>query len=194
MSSSQLILASQSPRRAELLSQLQVSFTQHSVDIDETPLPDEAPQTLVARLAGQKARAGVAALSTSLPVLGSDTIVVANGEILGKPADETDCARMLRLLSDNVHQVMTSVAIASGDRLFQTTVTTDVTFKALTEAEIRWYWKTGEPSDKAGGYGIQGLGGRFVRHLNGSYSAVVGLPLFETSQLLTEVGIDLYEC
>lgn len=194
MSSSQLILASQSPRRAELLSQLQVSFTQHSVDIDESPLPDEAPQTLVARLASQKARAGVAAFSSTLPVLGSDTIVVVNGEVLGKPADEADCMRMLRLLSDSVHQVMTSVAIARGDRLFQTTVTTDVVFKPLSEAEMKWYWQTQEPRDKAGGYGIQGLGGRFVKHLSGSYSAVVGLPLYETSLLLKEVGIDLYEC
>lgn len=188
-----LILASQSPRRAELLKQLQVSFTPCMVDIDESIFADEQPESYVQRLAEQKARAGQQISPKGAVVLGSDTIVVVDQQVLGKPFDQQDSSRMLRLLSNRVHQVYTAVAVVNEHRIVSCLVKTQVEFKALSDAEITGYWNTGEPADKAGSYGIQGLGGRFVKRIEGSYSAVVGLPLFETSELLSEMGIGIYE-
>ena len=181
-----LYLASASPRRRELLTQLGVAFALLRVDVEEVRRPDEPAETYVRRLAADKALAGLQACAGQLPVLGADTIVVLDGDVLEKPRDQQDAARMMRLLSGRTHQVMTAIAVASASGISQRLVVTDVTFRALDEAEIAAYWQTGEPADKAGGYGIQGIGGKFVSHLAGSYSAVVGLPLLETDLLLRE--------
>ena len=177
-------LASASPRRKELLTQLGIEFTQFSVDADESQLPNELPYDYVERLARLKAQSGVALGYTDRPVLGSDTVVVIDNQSLGKPCDENDFTHTLKRLSGNTHQVLTAVAFATTDKVLSCVVSTNVTFKTLSYDEIHTYWQSGEPQDKAGGYGIQGLGGRFVTHISGSYFAVVGLPLYETEQLL----------
>lgn len=177
-------LASASPRRKELLSQLGIEFEQFSVDADETPLANEQPHALVERLARLKAQTGVALGYTDRPVLGSDTVVVIDNESLGKPRDKNHFITTLKRLSGNTHQVLTAVAFATQTDVLSCVVSTDVAFKTLSDEEINSYWESNEPQDKAGGYGIQGLGGRFVTHIAGSYFAVVGLPLYETEQLL----------
>ncbi|GAB3027403.1 Maf family protein [Bowmanella dokdonensis] len=184
-----LILASASPRRAELLKQLQVPFRQVSVDLDESVKSGEEPRDYVVRLARAKAEAGWRQEGHVDPVLGADTAVICQNRILGKPADENDFRRMLTLLSGATHQVMTAVALRNDRGLQHRLVLTDVSFKVLTRAEMDWYWQSGEPTDKAGGYGIQGLAGRFVTRIQGSYSAVVGLPLYETAELLREQNL-----
>jgi septum formation protein len=188
-----LVLASQSPRRAELLKQIGIPFSQYSVDIDEAVLPDEDPEKYVRRMAQEKSSLGYEKVGTNKIVIGSDTIVVAQGCILGKPKDKTDAIRMLSILSDNSHQVFTAVTITSAKQQKTLVVETQVSFGPLSTQQMTWYWHTGEPQDKAGSYGIQGLGGQFVKHINGSYSAVVGLPLYETRMLLTEFEI-INEC
>ena len=180
-----LYLASGSPRRQELLTQLGVSFERIITDVEEQRLSGESEQQYVVRLARDKARAGVALAQHDLPVLGADTIVIYNGNVLEKPKDEQHAAEMLRMLSGNQHQVMTAVALADRESLLDCLVTTEVTFRALSEQDIAGYVACGEPMDKAGAYGIQGLGGCFVRKINGSYHAVVGLPLVETYELLS---------
>lgn len=180
-----LYLASGSPRRQELLTQLGVSFERIITDVEEQRLGSESAQQYVVRLARDKARAGVALAPCDLPVLGADTIVIYNGNVLEKPKDEQQAAAMLRMLSGNQHQVMTAVALADRESLLDCLVTTEVTFRALSEQDIAGYVASGEPMDKAGAYGIQGLGGCFVRKINGSYHAVVGLPLVETYELLS---------
>lgn len=195
-----IALASASPRRRELLTQLGVCFELIKVDVDESLLPDEIATDYVLRLAKTKALAGVAAqLETAqltqdgnrgvavLPVLGADTIVVVDGQVLGKPVDQADFLRMMRLLAGRQHQVYTAVALASSDKLLADTVQTDVWFAAITEQQMLDYWQSGEPCDKAGGYGIQGLASRFIPKISGSYFAVVGLPLYETDQLLQQL-------
>lgn len=184
MSYPEIALASASPRRRELLNQLGVSFNLVQAAVDETPLIGEEPLPYVQRLAVAKATAGAEKLQYSCPVLGADTIVVADGQILGKPENLQDFRRMMALLSGRRHQVITAVALVTPERCLQTYVSTEVFFRPLTAAEIEAYWQSGEPQDKAGGYGIQGIAGRFVERINGSYSAVVGLPLCETEQLL----------
>ncbi len=179
-----IALASSSPRRRELLAQLGVSFSLVKADIDESVQPAEAPAHYVQRLAEQKARAGLSRLSQPMPVMGADTIVVAEGQILGKPADFAEFNRTMQLLSGRCHQVMTAVALLDDKRCLSALVSTEVCFRPLSAEDISRYWQSGEPQDKAGGYGIQGLGGRFVQRINGSYSSVVGLPLCETEQLL----------
>lgn len=187
-----LILASQSPRRRELLKQLGYQFTSQASDIDETILSDETANNYVLRLAREKAMH----VFSSLPpaeqkyccVLGSDTSVVFEDKILGKPINLTDCIKTLSLLSDKQHQVLTAIALVSPEGVEAQVVTTKVTFKKLSKSEIQAYWLTGEPQDKAGSYGIQGIAGQFVTNMQGSYSAVVGLPLFETAQLLNSAG------
>ncbi len=179
-----IALASASPRRRELLGQLQQDFVLVSGSIDETQLAGEKADHYVLRLAEQKARAGFASQTAPLPTLGADTIVQVDDLVLGKPADLADFQRMMRLLSGRSHWVKTAVALATAQGTVSTTVATKVWFKALSEQEILWYWHTGEPADKAGGYGIQGLAGQFVQRIDGSYFAVVGLPLYETAQLL----------
>ena len=208
MNKSSLVLASGSPRRKELLTQLGYEFSVLVTDIEEQQQPDEDAQAYVQRLSLDKAKAAlnliaeqepnsdstvslgsdntVSLVSGNIVVLGSDTVVVSQGQVLEKPSDLVDCKRMLTQLSDQRHQVMTAVSVVSADKHKTEIVITDVWFKPLSEQEIEKYWQTGEPCDKAGSYGIQGLGGRFVTRIEGSYYAVVGLPLFETDQLLQE--------
>jgi len=180
-----LYLASGSPRRRELLTQLGFSFERIVTDVEEQRLPDEAAEVYVRRLAHDKAQAGVKHAQYDLPVLGADTIVVLNGEVLEKPRDAEEARSMLHKLSGRTHQVMTAVALADTQQALDVVVTTDVTFRTLTATDIDDYIATGEPMDKAGAYGIQGKGGNFVRKINGSYHAVVGLPLVETAELLS---------
>lgn len=180
-----LYLASGSPRRQELLTLLGVTFERLVPGIEEQRQPHESAELYVRRLAREKAQAGIAMAAEDLPVLGADTIVIFNGEVLEKPKDTEHAAQMLRLLSGNQHQVMTAVAIADATQVLEALVVTDVTFRRLSEQDIADYIASGEPMDKAGAYGIQGLGGCFVKRINGSYHAVVGLPLVETGELLS---------
>lgn len=193
-----LYLASGSPRRRELLTQIGVPFSAISADIDETPLNDESPAAYVERLARGKAEAGRAVLALSEPapavcVLGADTAVVLDGQILGKPVDEADALAMLMALSDREHEVLTAIAVLDGQRCESRVVRSLVRFRPISSEESAAYWASGEPQDKAGGYGIQGLGAVFVAGLNGSYSAVVGLPLCETFELLGHFGIPCWQ-
>lgn len=180
-----LYLASGSPRRQELLTQLGFTFERVVPGIEELRRPQESAQQYVVRLAREKAQAGVALALRDLPVLGADTIVILNGEVLEKPRDVEHAAEMLRMLSGKTHLVMTAVALADKQQTLDCLVVTEVTFRMLSEQEIIGYVASGEPLDKAGAYGIQGLGGCFVRKINGSYHAVVGLPLVETYELLS---------
>ncbi|MGF1685811.1 Maf-like protein [Photobacterium japonica] len=180
MSTPQLYLASGSPRRKELLTQLGYRFERVVVDVEEQHQAGEAPADYVQRLSREKAMAGVAEVADSHPVLGADTIVVVDETILEKPHDFADAQRMLQLLSGRRHQVMTAVTLATQAQQQTQLVITDVWFKTLSDHEIATYWQSGEPQDKAGSYGIQGIGGKFVERIDGSYYAVVGLPLVET--------------
>jgi septum formation protein len=191
----QLYLASGSPRRRELLTQIGVPFTAISADIDETPLNDETPSAYVERLARGKAEAGRRALQNDADgcVLGADTAVVLDGRILGKPQDQADSLSMLLSLSGRDHEVLTAIAVLDGQRCESRVVRSRVRFRAIAEQEAVAYWASGEPRDKAGGYGIQGLGAVFVAGLEGSYSAVVGLPLCETCELLGHFGIPCWQ-
>ncbi|WP_421869364.1 Maf family protein [Motiliproteus sp.] len=191
-SAPRLILASASPRRRELLNQIGVLFTTDSADIDETPSSGEQPADYVERMALQKAQA-VAARHPDALVLGSDTSVICDNAILGKPADQQQGVEMLMRLSGRSHQVITAVALVAGERQQTIRVTTDVRFRTLSAEECRRYWQTGEPADKAGGYGIQGLAAVFIERIEGSYSAVVGLPLAETAALLADVGFPIWQ-
>jgi septum formation protein len=190
-----LYLASGSPRRRELLTQIGVPFLSQIVPIDENPLPGESPIAYVERLARAKAQAGLAALAdpAGAVVLGADTAVVLDGRILGKPADRDDALATLGALSGRTHQVLTAVALVSREQQASRVVTSQVTFRPLSQAEIEAYWVSGEPQDKAGCYGIQGLAAVFVSQLQGSYSAVVGLPLCETAELLAEFAIPCWQ-
>ncbi|KAF0814788.1 Maf-like protein YhdE [Andreprevotia sp. IGB-42] len=190
-----LYLASASPRRRELLAQTGVTFEIVGAPVDETPLAVEAPADYVLRLARAKAQAGWQAARAqdkpALPVLGSDTTVALGTLILGKPVDAADAAAMLRQLSGSTHQVLTGVALCNGDETDAVISISDVTFAALTDAQIDAYVQSGEPMDKAGSYGIQGRGGLFVSHLAGSFTGVMGLPLHETAALLARSGLGL---
>ena len=188
-----LYLASGSPRRRELLTQIGVPFTVTSAPIDETPLPDESAVAYVERLAKAKAEAGLASLSGPAVVLGADTAVVLDGRILGKPENREDALAMLADLAGREHQVLTAVALSDGQCCLSVSVTSNVRFRAITAEEAQRYWASGEPADKAGGYAIQGLGAVFVTGLQGSYSAVVGLPLSETAELLSQFGIACWQ-
>ena len=190
-------LASASPRRRQLLSQIGVPFQTLTVEVDESVARGESPATYVSRIAAAKADAGwrlrqPAAHSPPYPVLAADTAVVIDGEILGKPADDADAARMLRLLSGRTHEVLTAVALAATDRRASCLSRSEVTFRHITATEAWDYWHTGEPRDKAGGYAIQGCGAVFVAGLRGSYSAVMGLPLYETAEFLKSAGVPLW--
>ena len=187
-----ILLASQSPRRRELLRQIGVNFECLPVTIDERVLAGETPEACVQRLALEKARAGraIQSVASTLPVMGADTIVIAGEAVLGKPADRGAAMEMLQVLSDSTHRVMTAVALA-GEREAVCMSTSHVTFRALTARECGAYWETGEPQDKAGAYAIQGLAAMFITRLEGSYSGVMGLPLYETAALLQAFGIRL---
>lgn len=182
-----IVLASQSPRRKELLSYLVDSFTIAAADIDETPFAQESPTDYVLRLAEQKALTILDPNDNNQVVIGSDTAVVFDNQILGKPIDLADSIRMLMTLSGQEHQVLTSFCVASKAQTLTRLVTTKVQFKSLNEEEIIRYWQTQEPQDKAGSYAIQGIGGKFVTSISGSVSAVIGLPLVEVEQALLEV-------
>lgn len=183
-----LLLASASPRRRELVRQIGVAFELAPVNLDETPHPGEPPADYVRRMAREKASLARSGAGQSL-VLAADTSVILDDEILGKPASDEEAAATLRRLSGRSHEVLTAVALASpGAALEQCLVRTEVHFCALGERQIQAYLKTGEHRDKAGSYAIQGRGGLFVHYLKGSYSAVVGLPLQETAALLANAG------
>ena len=186
----QLVLASASPRRAALLTQLGIAFVVKPTDVDETRLPGEAIDAMVRRLALAKANA--AARGETLPVLGADTAVTLGGEMLGKPADRTEGMRMLASLSARTHDVLTAVAVVQRARAEVRLSRSRVTFRAIDAAEAERYWDTGEASDKAGGYGIQGIGGIFAERIEGSYSGIVGQPLAETDALLQAFGVDTW--
>lgn len=181
-----IILASGSPRRAELLSQIGVGFDVHRVDIDESHRPPESPEQYVERLAMEKSEAALASLNKGhRPVLSADTSVVIDNVILGKPQDEADFFRMMQLLSGRKHEVLTAFAIASSVLGVTSEVSRSwVTFRDLTESDKNQYWASGEPLGKAGGYAIQGLAAQFVTRIEGSYSGIVGLPLALVSQHL----------
>lgn len=181
-----IVLASTSPRRRELLTQLGYDFSIVSPDIEEQKQASESPEQYVERLSLEKAQAGLALSKPNSVVVGSDTVVVLDETVLEKPSDFSHSRSMLSSMSGRKHQVLTAVSVVSELKQASVVVTTDVWFKPLSEQEIEQYWQSGEPKDKAGSYGIQGLGGRFVTRIEGSYYAVMGLPLYETDQLLQE--------
>lgn len=194
-----LYLASRSPQRAELLTQIGLSFALLDVEVDESPLASEAPEDYVARIALEKARAGRAVLASTerRPVLAADTSVVLDGRFFGKPRDREHALEMLRALSGREHRVLTAVALVASRGAQGATPAGEwmqiseswVRFRSLAESELAHYWDSGEPRDKAGAYAIQGRGALFVAELRGSYSGVMGLPLFETGCLLSQAGI-----
>ena len=197
-----LYLASQSPRRALLLEQLSVDFIVLAVDIDESQAALEPPNDYVLRMATKKAQQGFRCLEEAnaqaayTTVLAADTAVVFNRQILGKPRNASNAKQMLSMLSGHSHEVLTAICLAQrqcdgGLRQESRISKTNVTFRPITEQEIEWYWQTGEPEDKAGGYGIQGKAAQFISHISGSYSGVMGLPLFEMSELMSRFGFAL---
>lgn len=190
-------LASKSPRRRELLTQIGVKHRVLNVDVPEQRGLDEEPMQYVERLAREKALAGCRELQAQglppAPVLGADTLGVLDGRVFEKPRDLADALKMLQTLSGRTHQILSAVAVAQDDRLVVDTVVTDVTFRQLSDSEIMRYWDTGEPADKAGAYAIQGLAAVFVERIEGSYSAVVGLPIAETAQLLESFDVAVWQ-
>ncbi len=183
-----LVLASSSPRRAELLRAAGIDFTVRAADVDETIRPNESPRDYVLRLSREKARAVVRDEELAL---GADTTVVIDGEIIGKPADAEEARRMLRALSGQWHEVLTGVTLARADQTVSEVSSTRVKFAELSDAEIEWYVSSGEPMDKAGAYAIQGGASLFIERIEGSYSNVVGLPVRLTYQLARRMGVDL---
>ena len=184
----QLVLASASPRRSELLKQIGICHVIHTLDIDETPWPHESPLAYVERVANEKSAACRALRNDDLPVLAADTSVVCDGRIMGKPDNKQHAVEMLMQLSGRSHQVYSAVSLR-GVHHWQAVSVNEVRFRPLTQAEIMAYWQTGEPQDKAGAYAIQGLASIFIESITGSFSGVMGLPLFETAQLLAKQGI-----
>ena len=183
-----LILASASPRRAELLRAAGYRFEVRPVDIDETVRRDETPEQYVVRLADEKAVAAARLAGPGAVTLGADTAVVVDQVILGKPLDDADAERMLRLLSGRVHEVLTGICVRQGGRAVSRVERTRVTFTTLRNADIQWHVKSGEGMDKAGGYAIQGLASRFIPRIDGSYSNVVGLPVATVTDALDELA------
>jgi septum formation protein len=181
-----IVLASQSPRRRELLTQIGVAFTVVTADIDETPFPGEDHRTYTQRLAEAKARAVLQRHPESI-VIGADTTVEVDGELLGKPSHADDAARMLRLLSGRAHQVTTGIAVLMRDATHVTAETTNVFFSAMSDEEIASYVATGEPMDKAGGYGIQGRAAQWIPRIEGDYNNVVGLPVARLAAILKQL-------
>jgi septum formation protein len=188
MSAADLHLASSSPRRREILTALGLTFSHGGVDIDESRQPGESLTGMAVRLAREKA---LAAAGVDLPVLAADTIVTLGDRAFGKPASREEGLSMLEALSGKTHRVITGVALCAGGRLETAMSDTAVRFRDIGPDEALTYWHSGEPRDKAGAYGIQGLGGIFVESISGSYSGVVGLPVFETALLLRRAGIDV---
>ena len=189
--SARLILASASPRRSALLTQIGVVHEVRSVDVDESALPGELPHLLAARLAHSKAVEG-RRRGTGCAVLGADTVVVLDTLVFGKPRDAADAARMLQQLGGRSHHVLTAVALAlpgADAPVLSALSDTEVVMRSISPLDAARYWASGEPVDKAGGYAIQGLGAVFIEHIRGSYSGVMGLPLYETGQLLQAHGL-----
>jgi septum formation protein len=182
-----LILASSSPRRAELLRAAGIEFAIRIPDVDETRLADETPRNYALRLSRDKAM--VVAKADEF-VLGADTIVIINNEIAGKPLDLDDARRMLRALSGRRHEVLTAVTLIHGERVISGVESTRVTFSPLSESEIEWYLSTGEAMDKAGAYGIQGYASRFIERIEGNYTNVVGLPVNLIYRMAKKLGIE----
>lgn len=185
----QLYLASRSPRRAAFLAALGLRHALIDGEVPEVPRPGQSPQDYALETAIAKARAGAAKATLDVPVLAADTDVALDGVILGKPRDVDDAVAMLRRLADRAHQVVSAVAVLHGARLETVVITTDVLFGSVDERDARAYADSGEPLDKAGAYGIQGHAARWVRAVHGSYTNVVGLPLYETAELLARFGV-----
>lgn len=189
-----IFLASTSPRRAQLLRQIAVEFQPLPVDTDESAFPNESPDAYVARMAQTKAIAGreiVQQKNDAAVVLAADTIITIDGKIIGKPLDHEHCFSILKMLSGREHEVLSAIAVAFKDDVLTRLTTNKVRFKTLSDQEIEQYCESGEPFDKAGGYAIQGRGAIFVQHLSGSYSSVMGLPLYETAELLKQLGLSV---
>lgn len=196
-----IYLASGSPRRRDLLRQIGVDFSllllndkgSRGLGVNEDVLAGESPQDYVARVTREKVIVGynimLARRLPVLPILAADTTVTIDGKILGKPADPDEAAQILRQISGHTHQVLTAIAVKHKEQIWQTTQTSEVTFAKLSDSQIQNYCATPEPYDKAGGYGIQGLAALFITHISGSYSSIMGLPLYETAQLLQNAGI-----
>ncbi|MDO4174365.1 MAG: Maf family protein [Eubacteriales bacterium] len=182
-----VILASQSPRRRELLARIVPQFTVSPADVDESLSPGCTPKENVKQLAQRKARAAAEQADGDALVIAADTIVVCDDIILGKPADQADAVRMLRMLSGRTHQVMTAVCVKTADRELADVSVTDVTFRALRDGEAEAYAASGEPMDKAGAYGIQGQGSLFISGINGDYYGVMGLPVCMLHDMLWEI-------
>lgn len=185
-----IVLASQSPRRKELLGRMGLEFVTQASKIDESAFDGLEARELVATLSREKAQWIARQLDGETLVIGADTVVVRDGAALGKPKDAEDAVAMLLSLSGRDHQVCTGVTVCRGDRVLTQVEETQVTFRELTEAEVRQYVSTGEPVDKAGAYGIQGLGGLLVEGIRGDYSNVVGLPVCRLGQMLKDFGVD----
>jgi len=190
MTDSKLHLASQSPRRQDILRSLGLSFTASGVDVDEQRIENELPEAIVLRLARAKAMA--ANVDSSRIVVGADTLVVLEDVVFGKPKDRDECLAMLANLSARTHRVMTGVAVQASGEVQTAVSVTEVRFREICPDEALAYWHSGEPCDKAGAYAIQGRGGVFVETISGSYSGVVGLPVYETSQLLCNAGLRVF--
>lgn len=189
MSEPQITLASASPRRAALLRQIGIEFEIRPSNILERQIPRERPDDYVQRLARAKA---CAVQHDSLPALGADTIVLLEGQILEKPNDRSEALKMLQLLQGERHSVLTGLCLSDGQREKTVLATAEVVFREVTSGELEKYWESGEPIDKAGAYGIQGLGAIFIAGICGQPSTVAGLPLVETNQLLSEFGVDVW--
>jgi len=189
-------LASSSPRRKELLQQLQVDFSCLDSQIDESRQSNESPYEYVKRMAEMKAQAGWhhPQRKLKLPVIGADTSIAMDNDIIGKPENDQHAVQILHQLSGGSHEVLTAVSVFNDKQELHCLNISEVSFRELTTAEIETYVHTGEPRDKAGAYAIQGLGALFVSHLRGSYSGVMGLPLFETAELLARMGVNIMEC
>ena len=183
----EIILASASPRRAELLDQMGVTYTIQAVDIDESHFEGETPEALVQRLAIEKSQAVSAQDANHKPVLGSDTLGVLNGELLVKPRDFEHAKQMLSSMSGNWHEILSAVALSYKGKTEIRLNRNKVLFRQLSNAEIEKYWQTEEPQDKAGAYAVQGLAAAFIERIEGSYSGIMGLPIFETADLLEQL-------
>lgn len=186
----QILLASASPRRSELLHQLGVCFQIYAPNIDETPFIHEDPLDYVQRMAESKAIASMQVNNNTIPILTADTVVVLHQQIMGKPQDYADAIAMLTALSGHTHYVYSAICVLT-DQIYQAVSISEVRFKSLTEKEIIAYCQTKEPWDKAGAYAVQGLAAMFIEHIKGSFSGIMGLPLFETAQLLRQAGVIL---
>lgn len=184
-----LLLASKSPRRSDLLTQMGLTFEIEPADVDETPRAGENAVNYVRRLAQSKAQAS---WRPGYLNLGADTIVCIEDKLLGKPENEAHCIDMLLQLSGRTHQVATGIALHNGEETWSDVVTSDVLFRSVSRREAKAYWMTGEPQDKAGSYALQGFGGIFVERIEGSYSSIIGLPMAETEQLLNRAGFDTW--